>query len=430
MGFAKDLLFLDTDDEKTVEEVCKFYKNEPNFVYDDTVLTDMFNDFKTGEKGHMAIVQAINNEGEGDPYYEVIGLVTLEDIIEEIVQSEIVDETDIIMDNKSKKKRKSRYRKDADLRLFAHKCQHHVTISPQMSLAVLQFLTTNVRAFHPDNFSQRVLQKLLSMDVYREVKVKFLKPGEKSGDEGVIMKKGVACDFFVLIIEGRVEVTIGKEQKTFQEGPFSCFGEQMLEFELKGSQTWSSLNASERSLVSNQSKVSQWTPDYKLKAVTDVIYLKIRKGIYNLAVKANKLNSLNSESESNLKENELVEALTKETKNDAEFDNLSLLQSPEKLREEVLSLQNLRKSTSSLVTKFSKSPTGEHRTDYVQDEDEHVLHLEEETLDDCSSSMSPKMKDNKVIFMIAHNNDNEDVIYNSDLTPERTSLLHSEHKVT
>ena len=48
---AKDLLFLDTEDEKTVEEVCKFYENAPNFVYDDTVLTDMFNEFKTGDKG-------------------------------------------------------------------------------------------------------------------------------------------------------------------------------------------------------------------------------------------------------------------------------------------------------------------------------------------------------------------------------------------
>ena len=113
------------------------------------------------------------------------------------------------------------------------KYQHHVSISPQMSLAVLQFLTTNVRAFHPDNFSQRVLQKLLSMDVYREAKVRCLKPGDKGGDDGVIMKKGFPCDFFVLIIEGRVEVTIGKEQKTFQEGPFSCFGEQMLEFEFQ-----------------------------------------------------------------------------------------------------------------------------------------------------------------------------------------------------
>ena len=59
-------------------EVCKFYNNKPNFVFDDNVLTDMFNEFKTGDKGHMAIVQTINNEGDGDPYYETIGLVTLE----------------------------------------------------------------------------------------------------------------------------------------------------------------------------------------------------------------------------------------------------------------------------------------------------------------------------------------------------------------
>ena len=66
----------------------------------------MFNEFKTGEKGHMAFVQMVNNDGEGDPFYETIGLVTLEDIIEEIIQQEIVDETDVITDNKTKKKRR------------------------------------------------------------------------------------------------------------------------------------------------------------------------------------------------------------------------------------------------------------------------------------------------------------------------------------
>merc|ERR1711872_556467 len=104
--FAKDLLFIDPDDEKPIEEVCKFYKNEVNLVYDDTVLTDMFNEFKSGEKGHMAVVQEVNNEGDGDPYYETVGLLTLEDIIEEIIQQEINDETDVILDNKTKKKRK------------------------------------------------------------------------------------------------------------------------------------------------------------------------------------------------------------------------------------------------------------------------------------------------------------------------------------
>ena len=50
--------------------------------------------FSSG-KSHLAIVQKVNNEGEGDPFYEVLGLVTLEDVIEEIIKSEILDESDM-----------------------------------------------------------------------------------------------------------------------------------------------------------------------------------------------------------------------------------------------------------------------------------------------------------------------------------------------
>merc|ERR1719508_39813 len=223
--FAKDLLFIDPDDKKPMEEVCKFYKNEVNLVYDDTILTDMFNEFKSGEKGHLAVVQEINNEGEGDPFYETVGLVTLEDIIEEIIQSEIIDETDVVIDNKSKKKRtRERYTKEAEFNLFIGAEKHFkVSLTPQMNMAVFQYLTTSVPSFAPTIISPHFLKKILSLDVLREVRL------VKGKDPPKIMTKGKPCDYFVLVLEGKVQVQIGKEDHEFDAGPFTFYGKQVLE---------------------------------------------------------------------------------------------------------------------------------------------------------------------------------------------------------
>jgi CBS domain containing-hemolysin-like protein len=91
--FVKDLAFVDPDDCIPLQTVIKFYSRSVNFVWNDTNLGDLLEIFKE-KHSHIAIIQRVNSEGPGDPFYEAIGLATLEDVIEEMIQSEIVDETD------------------------------------------------------------------------------------------------------------------------------------------------------------------------------------------------------------------------------------------------------------------------------------------------------------------------------------------------
>ncbi|ESO13032.1 hypothetical protein HELRODRAFT_62561 [Helobdella robusta] len=84
----KDLTLIDPTDKLTIKTVCKFYNRPVNFVFEDTKLNVMLEEFKKGCQSHMAFVQRVNSDGPGDPYYETLGMVTLEDVIDEIFHSD------------------------------------------------------------------------------------------------------------------------------------------------------------------------------------------------------------------------------------------------------------------------------------------------------------------------------------------------------
>ncbi|EDL42019.1 cyclin M2, isoform CRA_b [Mus musculus] len=143
--FVKDLAFVDPDDCTPLKTITKFYNHPLHFVFNDTKLDAMLEEFKKG-KSHLAIVQRVNNEGEGDPFYEVLGIVTLEDVIEEIIKSEILDETDLYTDNRTKKKVAHRERKQDFSAFKQTDSEMKVKISPQLLLAMHRFLATGNRS--------------------------------------------------------------------------------------------------------------------------------------------------------------------------------------------------------------------------------------------------------------------------------------------
>lgn len=57
-----------------------------------------------------------------------------------------------------------------------------------------------------------------------------MKNREKSRNDPttVIYEQSKPVDYFVLILEGRVEVTVGRENMMFESGPFTYFGTQAL----------------------------------------------------------------------------------------------------------------------------------------------------------------------------------------------------------
>ncbi|XP_041370885.1 metal transporter CNNM4-like [Gigantopelta aegis] len=266
----KDLALLDPDDNTPLMTVCKFYDHRPLFVDDDAKLDFMLQEFLHGNS-HMAIVQRLCNDGDCDPYYDILGVITLEDVIEEIIQTEIVDETDVLTDNRKKKPRK---RLKQDYSVFNPDEESGANISPQLALAALQFLSTAVEPFSEEYISRSVLKRLIRQNI-----VVSLQPTDTPNDKNYIYKDGVEADYFVLILQGSAEVLVGKEKMLFVGGPFSYFGVNVLKNITESALSPLCHGANDTVYM----KLEPYKPDFTLQATTFVQFLRIRRVHYIVA---------------------------------------------------------------------------------------------------------------------------------------------------
>lgn len=328
--YAKDLAFVDPDDNMPLKTVIEYYKHPLIYTFDDTTLDVALGAFKEG-KSHLSFVRHLYDSDTTDPYYEIIGVVTLEDVIEEILQTEIVDETDIITDNRLKQRRKAKP-ESADLNEFARigEGQDGTIVSPQMILAAFQYLSSSCPPFTPEHLTPSVLRRLLGQKIYFQ---HVVDPDRDEKEPNFkLYTKDKSVDYFVMILEGRVQVTAGQEGLSFFSGPFSCFG----------------VDALKTSDIPPDSETGlSYKPDFTVELVQTTTYLQLPRKLYLSAVKASQM-----EKASGIIGTDVGKALAKQITKDAEIPT-----------EMILMTNNVKKTDSFFDGSLSRQDTKKNKNE-------------------------------------------------------------------
>ncbi|PXF44084.1 Metal transporter CNNM2 [Gracilariopsis chorda] len=157
--FTKDLILLDPEDSVPIKTVLLFFGRTVLLVFFDTTLNKMLNIFRQGG-GHMAIVQ--KKKGGADENPETLGIVTLEDLIEEIIGQDIVDETDVYTDNVSKQRvKRVRSIHPEVLKMFDSKHDEELLTEKEV-LVVSSYLSNNTEEFAQSCIDTDILRQVLA----------------------------------------------------------------------------------------------------------------------------------------------------------------------------------------------------------------------------------------------------------------------------
>ncbi|KAF6108039.1 cyclin and CBS domain divalent metal cation transport mediator 2 [Phyllostomus discolor] len=191
-----------------------------------------------------------------------------------------------------------------------------VKISPQLLLAMHRFLATEVEAFSPSQMSEKILLRLLKHpNVIQELK---FDEKNKKAPEYYLYQRNKPVDYFVLILQGKVEVEAGKEGMKFEASAFSYYGVMALTAspgENKspprpcGLNHSDSLSRSDRidaitpTLGSsnnqlNSSFLQVYIPDYSVRALSDLQFVKISRQQYQNALMASRMDKTPQSSDS------------------------------------------------------------------------------------------------------------------------------------
>ena len=215
MLYAKDLVLLDPDDEISVLHVMNAFRyKKPLFLSANTTLDQCLKIF-VHSRQHLCMVKEddiimnkktkVNNEEaeisqtdekkmsyfdeylqnrykdaelennkdrpfEDDPVS--IGIITLEDVIEHALQTELVDEHDVFVDHKHSQQTNRLARIDwSILQMFDHRQKMMTSLPPQELQAVYHFLGQSIRVFMVFFFILICIQIVITYELHKKTNI-------------------------------------------------------------------------------------------------------------------------------------------------------------------------------------------------------------------------------------------------------------------
>lgn len=225
--FVKDLIFVDPEDETRIRDFVDIMGRSFHVCWPDDKLGEILRALKNG-KSHMAIVRDVNNESDSaDPFYEIKGIITLEDIIEEILGDEIVDETDAFLDGThSVKLDRADAFEFARLRLL-----HNKIVDETLSLDETRAVTAHLTKNFPNVVSMLTESQLFRL--VAETPVSDLPTAQHQIGQDLpsdlLYEKGVENDTCTLILSGKVTVLVGLDGFRSDVSSWSLLASKALE---------------------------------------------------------------------------------------------------------------------------------------------------------------------------------------------------------
>ncbi|CAK9050866.1 unnamed protein product [Durusdinium trenchii] len=236
---VKDLLLLDVDHEVTMKSLLPLIGRPVFIVDDDRPLLELLEEFRKGAS-QLAVVRGIVNDEDCDPYFRHVGILTLQDLLNTIVQEDVHeldgDDAESVVSSEPSGMFSNVPRFHEELLDHSTAVSHHGPLARAHQTQVARGLSKDEVVAAAAFLRQRYVclfghvgQPRLENFLLRSCRV--VGTGEAQGT--ALYRRGEGATYAALVISGEVKVFAGKEAHESIQGPWSFLGKRCLDMVLE-----------------------------------------------------------------------------------------------------------------------------------------------------------------------------------------------------